>query len=492
MRRYLHLCVLMVAVAWGIGTPSACASTDGSPTPPGGSGVSVDSTPPVDTTADWTRFDWDAGRSGAATVPTGIGAGNVGSLHKQQVQLDGTVDASPIYLHDVRVGDVDHDVFFVTTTYGKTEAVDADTGEILWSYVPPQYGSWAGSRQITTATPVADPDRNALYAASPGGTVAKLRVSDGQVLWKTAVTQLPRREKIASALNLHDGHLLVTTGGYIGDAPPYQGHVAVLDASSGELLHVWNALCSDRAGLLDPSSCSESGAAIWGRAGAVVDTTSGNVFVTTGDGRWDGRTFWGDAVLELDPLATRLLGNFTPENTDELDRSDTDLGSTAPVLLGRSLVAQGGKDHQIRLLDWSAMRGGEPHRGGAGAEVQTPSGARLFTAPVVWRHGSTTWLFAADNGGTAAWTVSGGGWQERWRNDHAGTSPVLAGGLLWVYDPGGGLRAYEPTSGRLLGVLQCGPGHWNSPIVVDGRVALPEGDANDHATSGVLDIWRLP
>ena len=26
--------------------------------------------------------------------------------------------------------------------------------------------------------------------------------------------------------------------------------------------------------------------------------------------------------------------------------------------------------------------------------------------------------------------------------------------------------------------------------VVDGRVALPEGNANDHTTAGVLDIWR--
>jgi hypothetical protein len=34
--------------------------------------------------------------------------------------------------------------------------------------------------------------------------------------------------------------------------------------------------------------------------------------------------------------------------------------------------------------------------------------------------------------------------------------------------------------------------HWQSPIVVDGRVAMPEGSANDHATSGVLDIYRLP
>ena len=56
---------------------------------------------------------------------------------------------------------------------------------------------------------------------------------------------------------------------------------------------------------------------------------------------------------------------------------------------------------------------------------------------------------------------------------------------------GGGLNVYVPGSGRLVATLQCGSGHWNSPIVVDGRVALPEGDANHHAQSGVLDIWRL-
>jgi len=48
------------------------------------------------------------------------------------------------------------------------------------------------------------------------------------------------------------------------------------------------------------------------------------------------------------------------------------------------------------------------------------------------------------------------------------------------------------ATGRLVATLDAGHGHWNSPIVVDGRVALPEGDANDHAQSGVLDIWRLP
>src|SRR3989454_4093098 len=38
----------------------------------------------------------------------------------------------------------------------------------------------------------------------------------------------------------------------IGDASPYQGHVAILDAANGKLLHVWNSLCSDRPGIEDP------------------------------------------------------------------------------------------------------------------------------------------------------------------------------------------------------------------------------------------------
>ncbi len=443
---------------------------------------------------DWTRFGWDAGRSSAPTTPTGITAGNVASLRRQQVTIDGTVDASTIYLHGVRVQGRTVDVFFVTTTYGKTLAIDAADGAILWKYTPPGYDSWVGSYRTTTATPVADPDRAFVYAGSPDGQIHKLAVADGHAVWSTAITELPRREKIASPLNYFRGRVIATTGGYIGDASPYQGHVAILDAANGKLLHVWNSLCSDRPGILDPASCSESGSAIWGRAGAVIDSTTGNIFVATGNGLWDGRAHWGDAVLELDPDATRLLGNYTPTNTDALDARDADLGSTSPVLLGAGLIAQGGKDGSIRLLDWGLMRGTEPHRGGERQVV--PSGEARFTAPAVLRTATATWLFAADNGGTAAWTLRDGELRPLWQNGHAGTSPVVAGGLLFVYDPegrAGGLRVYDPATGRQVGKLECGDGggHWNSPIVVDGRIALPEGNSNDHSTSGILDIWRL-
>jgi len=110
----------------------------------------------------------------------------------------------------------------------------------------------------------------------------------------------------------------------------------------------------------------------------------------------------------------------------------------------------------------------------------------------VWRHDGETWMFAADSGGTAAWTLKGGKLVQVWKNSNGGTSPVLAGGLLYIYDPKGGLRLYEPTKGIQVASLESGSGHWNTPIVINGKIALPEGNANQHATSGVLDIWSLP
>jgi hypothetical protein len=268
--------------------------------------------------------------------------------------------------------------------------------------------------------------------------------------------------------------------------------VAVIDAASGRLLHVWNSLCSDRTGLIDPASCSASDSAIWGRAGAVVDPSTHDLLVATGNAPWNGKTNWGDSVLRLSPDATQLVGNYTPTNTAELNANDVDLGSTSPVVLDAGHVAQGGKDAQIRVLSVAKMAGTSPHQGDEVDVVPTPGDAALFSAPAVWRSGGATLLFVADEQGTAAYRYLSGRLSTVWQNGNAGTSPVLAGGLLWVYDQSAGrLRVYRPTTGAAVASLAAGTGHWNSPIVVDGRVALPEGNANDHSTSGVLDIWSL-
>jgi outer membrane protein assembly factor BamB len=441
---------------------------------------------------DWPMFGGNVRSTSANPRPAGITAANVGRLTRRRVRLDGLVDASVIYLHGAVIRGTRHDAIFLTTSYGRTLALDADSGAVLWQYTPASYRSLAGTRQFTNSTPVADPDHRAVYAASPDGFIQKLAVSDGRLIWRSAITELPRREKMDSALKLFHGRIIAVTGGYIGDRAPYQGHVALLDAGSGKVLRVWNSLCSDRAGIMQPRSCAQSRSAIWGRAGAVIDPDDGHIFVATGNGNWNGTTDWGDAVVELDADAGRIVGNYTPADTSELNDRDLDLGSTSPVLLGGGLLAQGGKDGKIRLLALREIAGVAPHKDHEVQIVPTPSGTDLFTQPAVWRHGGRTWMFAADDGGTAAWALEGGRLRQVWRNDTGGTSPFEADGLLFVYAPAGGLEVYEAASGRRIATLPCGPGHWNSPIVVDGRIVLPEGNANSRATSGVLDIWSAP
>lgn len=451
---------------------------------------------------DWIRFDYDVQRSGTDPAGTGITAANAGRLSTRSVPIDGVADSSAVELHDVRVGRAVHDVIFVTTTYGKTIAIDPGTGARLWEFTPRDISSYEGSSQITTASPVVDPDRQHVWAASPDGYIHKLAVSSGRDVHNTRVTYDPSREKIAAALNIVGRYVIAATGGYYGDAPPYQGHVVMIDRSSGRRLQVFNTLCSNRHGLIVPHTCGSSDSAIWARAGVVVEPDTGRLLVATGNGPFDGSSDWGDSVLELSPNAGRLLHNWTPHDQAQLSASDTDVGSTAPAVLprsgGRRLAVQGGKDGQLKLLDLNRLngtRGGPGSRlGGELQRIAQPGGAALFSQPAIWRRGTKTYLFVADEGGTDAYVLSGGRLHRLWHKGSAGTSPIVAGGLLYIYDHvAGRLNIYRPGDGGLVASRPAAPGHWNSPIAVGGRVVLPVGGStSDSATSGTVLIYHLP
>ena len=436
---------------------------------------------------DWARFGYDTARHGSAPG-SGITAANAKKLIRRQVQLGGTVDSSPIYLHDVQVHGSSHDTFFVTTTYGKTEAIDASSGRILWTFTPSSYLQVAGSAQITNATPAASTDRSAIYAASPDGVIRKLRVSDGKVLWATTITHDATHEKMTSSLNVSRGLVIMTTGGYIGDAPPYQGHVVTMSERTGKIAHVWNSLCGDRHALIVPSSCSSSDSAIWSRNGAAVDPANGTLVVATGNAPWNGKTDWGDSVLVLSPDASQLLRHYTPANYQHLNDADVDLGSTSPALLPGGYAVQGGKDGVLRLLQLHRLPGVNGRLGGEVQTLNAPGPTDVFSEPAVW---NGKWVFVSDSAGTEALLFKGGRLHPVWSNHTGGTSPALAGSLLYVAGEGA-VHVYVPTSGREVALLPSGAVHWQSPIIADGRVAVAEGNANDHSTSGVLDIYRLP
>jgi outer membrane protein assembly factor BamB len=450
---------------------------------------------------DWRQFDYNARRSGVGPADTGITAANLGELQTRTVELPGTVDSAPAELHAVRAGGRTRDVVVVTTAYGISVAIDPGTGRRLWKYVPHGTAHLEGSSQVTAVSPIVDPDRRFVYTASPNGYIHKLRISNGRQVWGRKITFDPGREKLEGALNIEGGNVIAATGGYYGDAPVYQGHVVLISLRSGHITHVWNSLCSNRRHLIDPpSSCPASDSALLGRAGSVIEPGNGRILISTGNGPFNGNNDWGDSVLELS-RRLHLLHNWTPRDQRYLNQNDMDLGSTNPALLpqvdGLHLAVQGGKDGILRLLNLNRLDGTDRRAGSrTGGELQdinAPGSTDVFTQPAVWEHHGHIYVFATTGTGTAAYEL---GRNRRlfvaWHDSEAGTSPVLAGGLLYVFDPGGRLIVRNPVTGHMLASLRARPGHWNSPIVVGGRIILPVGNDNDHLTYGRMFIYHLP
>ena len=509
--RVVPLALTVFVVACGgvsaSATRSAPGSGSGSASAVAGSAPAGSAVSAATRIGDWPTFGYDSARSGAAPASS-ITAANAGLLTRRTVRIDGVADSAAVELHAVTVNGRLHDVIVVDTTYGRTIAIDPATGRRLWEFYPRAVNSNPGYFQVTTSTPTVDPNRRYVYSASPNGVIHKLSVATGRQVWARGITFDPVHEKVASALSVSGRYVVAETGGYYGDAPPYDGHVVMIDRGSGRIAHVWNSECSHRHRLIRAASCpvtnTQGDDAIWGRAGAVIEPGTGRILVATGNGPFDGHTAWGDSVLELTPDASRLLHNWTPTNQAALSRADLDVGSTSPALLpvyhGLHLAVQGGKDSRLALLNVARLDGtAGPASARTGGELQTlvaPGDDIVYTAPAVATIGANVYVFVATQSATAAYQVVGGSsprLHQVWQNGPGGTSPVLSGGLLYVYDEqNGALKIRDPLTGAQIRSLPVPTGHWNSPIVVGGRVILPTGSYHSQAASSTIAIYHLP
>jgi len=126
----------------------------------------------------------------------------------------------------------------------------------------------------------------------------------------------------------------------------------------------------------------------------------------------------------------------------------------SPALLPGNLVWIAGKDGLQRVLNLTALDGSPPDTTRTPAAscrpCRPPAASRCSRRRPLWHD----LLFVADGGGTSAYRVSGRALALLWQNTTPGTSPVLAGGLLYVYDPSGsGIAVYEPASGHVITTL---------------------------------------
>ncbi len=483
-RFFQRLTLLLSLAALSVG----CAST---PQPP----QSHMPLPPAPhATSDWLMFGYDASRSGVNPSPQPFTRATVSRLSKRwSVTLPNVADSSPILLHALTFPSGPRDVLYLTTRDGRLIALDASDGSLLWSRQP-------SGPKITNSSPVADSAHHFVYAYGLDGALHRYNPVSGQETagpgWPSPVTLMTQTEKEGSALNLANGHIYVTTGGYIGDAPPYQGHLAAIDEASGAE-QIFNSLCANQHRLLGEGGCASQESGIWSRGGAVVDPENGDVFLSTGNGPFDanhGGSNFGDSILRLSSDGSRLLDAYTPANFQHLADTDSDLGSSAPALLPRIahsatplLLVQGGKDDRLKLINRQNMSG-QNGPGHVGGELQSIDlGCALFTQPTIWTDSASglVWVIADTVCGMRGFIVTtnpAGATRlaEAWRNDTAMTSPIIAGAVLFAAGDGT-VQAFDPTTGRQLWDSRdasaggsIGQIHWESPIVVDGAVYIAD------------------
>jgi outer membrane protein assembly factor BamB len=433
---------------------------------------------------DWPLFGHDSSRSGIAGDRT-LTAKNVAGLEMRwRVKLDSAADSAPIVVGDR---------LFETARNGTTYAVDVADGKIVWRF------DTQGPR-ITTSVPAYDPAANVLYVPGVDGNVHKLDPVDGHEVradgFPAPITRAPETEKNASPLNVANGYVYAQTSGYIGDATPYVGHVIAIRLRDGEE-HVFNSLCSSRHTLIDPQSCDAQRSGMWSRAGVVVDpdpAMHGRIYAATGNAPFDASAGnYGDSILALSADAGRLVGSLTPDNYAQLEARDLDVGSSSPALLPRQpdsttplLAVQGGKDSILRLFDRAHMDGRAP--------LQSISlGEELFSAPAVGTGpGGATFVVFGLADGVRAYRLTTTDRTSRltsvWREDLAnavqGTSPAIAGGVVFLATTGQ-LVAMDVETGRHLWSGAIGQIHWESPAIANSAVYCSD-------ENGALTAFSLP
>ncbi len=434
---------------------SGCLRSQAVPTPsslltptPTGTAPSA-SAPPMSvysSSDNWPTYHRDLSRSG---FYPGVSLG--ASLHRLWTSeiLDGDIYAEPLVLGGKVLAATEHDSVY---------SLDISNGKILWQahLGTPVYLSELSCGDIDpsgiTSTPVVDPAAGRLYVVAriqPNHhELFVLDIQDGNILSHQPVDPPgadPRVQQQRAALALSNGRVYIPFGGLWGDCGAYHGWVVgVPVAESGQIVTYQ----------VSPSK----GASLWAPSGAAIDS-AGNLYVASGNG-FSGSNFdYGNSVLRLSPDLS-LTDWFAPENWQELDNSDGDLGSMGPILLQDGTIFQAGKEGIGYLLrsDNLGHIGGEIFSGAIGRGAY---GGAAYAPPYVFV--PCTDGLKGLNVDTAAHSF-----KVAWSSPgfFAGP-PVVAGNTVWTVDTrGDSLYGFTVDHGDLVVKVPLGsPMHFTTPVL---------------------------
>jgi fibronectin type 3 domain-containing protein len=403
----------------------------------------------------------DNARDGANSQEYALTTANVNTASFGKLfscQVDGAIYAQPLWVSNLSINGVAHNVIIVATQHDSVYAFDADTSPctVLWqaSLLDANHGATPNETSVpsggtnslvgsgygdvkpeigVTGTPVIDPATNTIYLVSKSCVANALpiyqrlhglslidgtEVSGGPAVIDSTIyvsgtapdanlsSQVAfntQTEFQRPGLTLVNGTVYVAWGSH-EDTDPYHGWVMGFNEAT---LALWpNAVFNSTPNTLTGYAYSRGG--IWMSGGAPAVDAAGNLYFSTGNGVFDannaGQNF-GDTTLKLSTASNSLtVGDwFTPADESQLDGADTDHGSGGAALLMNTsnggYVVAAGKEGTVYVLSQAGLGGFTA--GNSAVHYEFSLGHGLFSTAGFWNN---TLYAAGANSGLQTYT----------------------------------------------------------------------------------------
>ncbi len=336
------------------------------------------------------NVNYDSQQTGANTSETSLSPGTDWSTFGKvgSFPVDGEVFAQPLYVSGVSIGGVKYNVLYVATMGNSVFAFNADAPQTttpLWqvSLGPPVPSGVfntvpSGTSNYTDilpevgilGTPVIDANAQVLYvvadtlpsgASNPVFQLHALSLVDGHEMLggpaqiaasvhgtgqssdNGTIAFYAEQQLQRPGLVLANGTVYIGFGSH-GDTGPYHGWLLGYSASTLRQTAVLNTSPNGRQG------------AFWqtGRAPAV--DSNGDLYAVTANGDFDGVANFGQTVLRLAGGDLSVLDWYTPDDWEDLNGQDWDLGTTGAILIPNSnLLLTGSKSGMLYLVQDNSM-----------------------------------------------------------------------------------------------------------------------------------------
>ena len=370
------------------------------------SGTSVATVTVANTsTVDIPTWHVDNNRSGLNSnetilTPTNVTSSTFGKLFSYLV--DSYAYAEPLLVSNLTVNGAQHNVLFVATENDSVYAFDADNGNqtplwktaLLETNETPLTNASIQPYQGITGTPVIDTSTKTLYVVSVQKNqktgVASFRlnaldITTGAHKFGSPVTINASVPGTNTQNGVGNGTTVTLQAGCVQRAALLEAngdiYIGIGSCPTGWLL-AYNATTLAQVGVFNasPNLPGEgpyaSAGGIWMGGGGPVADSSGNVYVTTGNGPWDGQTAFSDSVLRFPPTPTsgpngtmQPADYFTPSTYQYMDCADSDLAAGGLMLIpGTTTLVTGGKMGRIYLTNASNL--GHENATDSGAESE--------------------------------------------------------------------------------------------------------------------------